>query len=153
MSAERFSLDTNILVYSFDTKAGARHETAKTILEVAAGLDCWLTLQSLSEFYSVSTRKLAMPPVDAATAVQTWLLVFRTIAPSAQCVLSAISAAVAGHASYWDALLMATAAQAGCASMLTEDMHPGALIAGVRVVNPFGAFGLGTEAAVILGVG
>ncbi len=39
--------------------------------------------------------------------------------------------------SYWDALIIATARAGGCARLVTEDLADGAVIAGVRVVNPF----------------
>lgn len=39
--------------------------------------------------------------------------------------------------SYWDALVVVSAASAGCAVLYTEDLNHGQEIAGVRVVNPF----------------
>jgi predicted nucleic acid-binding protein len=50
MSAERFTLDANILIYAVDGQAGARHATALAIVERAPARDCWLTTQTLSEF-------------------------------------------------------------------------------------------------------
>ncbi len=50
MSAERFSVDTNVLVYSIDTDAGERHEVACQFLDSLADRDCILTLQALAEF-------------------------------------------------------------------------------------------------------
>ena len=40
--------------------------------------------------------------------------------------------------SIWDALVISTAAKAGCDEVLTEDLNPGQVIGGVRVVSPFG---------------
>jgi predicted nucleic acid-binding protein len=57
MSDERFTLDTNILVYSVDGKAGRRHQIASQIVESAARCDCWITLQAVSGFYAVVARK------------------------------------------------------------------------------------------------
>jgi predicted nucleic acid-binding protein len=42
-----------------------------------------------------------------------------------------------GRASYWDALLVATAAEAGCAVILTEDLAHGSTLGGVAIHNPF----------------
>jgi predicted nucleic acid-binding protein len=39
--------------------------------------------------------------------------------------------------SYWDSLVVAAAARAGCACILTEDLDDGAIFDGVRVENPF----------------
>jgi predicted nucleic acid-binding protein len=39
--------------------------------------------------------------------------------------------------SYWDALILSTAAAAGCDSVLSEDFAHGASYGSVRVENPF----------------
>ncbi len=41
------------------------------------------------------------------------------------------------HVSYWDAAILAAAARAGCAILLSEDLNPGQSFDMVRVVNPF----------------
>jgi predicted nucleic acid-binding protein len=43
--------------------------------------------------------------------------------------------------SYWAALLVACAREAGCRVILTEDMTDGANLGGVLVHNPFSASG------------
>ena len=139
--ATRFTLDTNILIYSVDAAAGPRHEIAREVVELAAGRDCWLTLQAVSEFYSAATRKERMPAADAAAQGGDWLDLFPTLPASASAVRAALAAAASRRLSYWDALLLATAAEGGCAAVLTEDMADGAVLEGVQVVNPFGADG------------
>jgi len=37
---ERFTLDTNLLVYTIDSAAGARHDAAGQIVQPAVRLDC-----------------------------------------------------------------------------------------------------------------
>jgi len=37
----------------------------------------------------------------------------------------------------WDAIVLATAAEAGCQMLLTEDLQAGFTWGGVTVVNPF----------------
>jgi predicted nucleic acid-binding protein len=43
VGSDRFSLDTNLLVYAIDSAAGLRHRLAVQIVERAVELDCWLT--------------------------------------------------------------------------------------------------------------
>lgn len=57
MNAERITLDTNILIYAIDKNAKAKHRKAMEIMEDAMYQDCVLTLQSLSEFFAVATKK------------------------------------------------------------------------------------------------
>ena len=99
--------------------------------------ECWLTLQAVSEFYAVVTRKTVMPAGDAARLAGHWLDVFPCIAASADAVRTALASAMGKRASHWDALLVATAAEIGCKAILTEDLADGAMLHGVRVLNPF----------------
>jgi predicted nucleic acid-binding protein len=138
MSVERFTLDTNILVYSIDSKAGGRHRIARQIVDLAATCNCWLTLQAVSEFYAAATRKGLMARADAAAQASDWLDLFPCLPATSTAVRSALGNAARGRASYWDALLVATAAEGGCVAILTEDLDDGAVIDGVRIVNPFG---------------
>jgi predicted nucleic acid-binding protein len=133
----RFTLDTNLLVYSVDLDAGVRHELALSIVNNAPEVECRLTLQSLSEFYAAVTRRRLMPAPEAAGQVNDWLSIFPLIAASADAVRAALVDAVASRASYWDALLIATAAAAGCTLILTEDLTDGATLNGVEIHNPF----------------
>ena len=57
MSAERFTLDTNLLVYAVDPDADERHQQAIGIVDLAVEEDCVLTLLVLAEFFHTVTRK------------------------------------------------------------------------------------------------
>ncbi|HWB48539.1 MAG TPA: PIN domain-containing protein [Stellaceae bacterium] len=137
----RFTLDSNLLVYSVAREEGVRHETARAIVDRAVDADCWLTLQSLSEFYSVSRRRNVAREVVAAQ-VENWLTVFPSVAVSAAAIRCALADHLGGRASYWDALLVATASEAGCTLVLSEDMSDGAVLSGVRIHKPFNVDGV-----------
>ena len=83
---------------------------------------CYLTLQAISEFFAVATRKNMVPPSEAAGIAEAMIDLFPTIAASAAAVRTALTTAASGRASYWDALLVNTAAEAGCTAILTEDL-------------------------------
>ena len=144
---ERFTLDTNLLVYAIDSAGGARHDAAGQIIQHAVRLDCWLTLQAVSEFYAAVTRKGIVQPPDAAAQAADWLDLFPCTAASEAAARTALANAAVGRASYWDALLVATASEAGCRVILTEDLVDGADLGGVRIRNPFSASGELTEHA------
>lgn len=145
-----FTLDTNILVYSVDLLAGARHETAKQIVTRARLGPCCLTLQSISEFYAAVTRKNIMRPTEAVPVAEAMLDLFPTAAASAGAVRSALRIASMGRTAYWDALLLATAAEAGCTAILTEDLADGTTLAGIRIINPFAGHALSSDAEALL---
>ena len=144
---ERFTLDTNLLVYAIDNAAGTRHDAARQIIQHAVRVDCWLTLQAVSEFYAVVTRKGIVQPPDAAAQAVDWLDLFPCAVASGVAVRTALADAAVGRASYWDALLVATAGEAGCRVILTEDLADGADLGGVRIHNPFLPSGWLTEQA------
>jgi predicted nucleic acid-binding protein len=137
----RFTLDSNVLVYSVDGRAGIRHQLALEIVRRAAQTECWLTLQSLSEFYAAVTRKAMLRAADAAAQVIDWMTIFRCIPASSDAIRVALTHSVAARASYWDALLVATAGQAGCTLILSEDMADGSTLSGVEIHNPFASGG------------
>jgi len=141
------------LIYSVDTTAAVRHGLAMQIVLAAARCDCWLTLQSVSEFYAASTRKRIIPPAVAAARANDWLTAFPQAAPTPTAVRTALGHAANGRASYWDALLISTAAEAGCLLILTEDLADGSMLSGVEIHNPFDpAGGLTGRARVLLGL-
>jgi predicted nucleic acid-binding protein len=150
---ERFTLDTKILFYSVDVQAGLRHTLAAAIIEQAVACDCWLTLQAVSEFYFSVTRKRVMPVGAAAAQARDWLDMFTPVSSSPEAVRTALALAADGRASYWDALLVATAAEAGCTAILAEDLSDGAMLAGVRIVHPFDGPGLSGAARALLSPG
>jgi predicted nucleic acid-binding protein len=65
MSAERFTLDTDILVYAVDARERRKREFAIRIIAAAAGLDCPLALQAVGKFYAAASVKLKLGPKDA----------------------------------------------------------------------------------------
>lgn len=150
MSAECFTLDTNILVYALDSRAGTRRNLAENIIGRALRLDCRLTIQAVSEFYAATVRKRVVPTEEAAAQAEDWLTLFPLAAVSPDAVRQALRASKSGRASYWDALLIATAAEAGCTAILTEDLSDGSQLFGVRVINPFAAEALSPAAEAIL---
>jgi predicted nucleic acid-binding protein len=70
------------------------------------------------------------------------MMAFRCLAVSERAIRAALPHAVGGRASYWDALLVATAAEAGCRLILTEDMADGTFLCDVEIHNPFTTNGM-----------
>lgn len=151
MSAERFTLDTNVLVYAADRDAGERHERALEIIERAARRPCTLTVQALGEFFAAATRKGIVARPEAGEQVRDWLELFPTAAADAEALEAAMGAAVDGRLSFWDAMLLATAERAGCTAVLSEDMGDGTSFGAVMIRNPFVRGSLPEHVAKLLG--
>ncbi len=137
MRAKRISLDTNILIYAIDLDAGRKHQQALNLIDRAAELDCVLTLQALSEFYAVSTRK-GLSAHEASLFVRDWQTIFPVACPRTASLTSAIKAVQKHGLAFWNAMLWAVACDAGVHTIFTEDFQHGRELGGVRFINPFG---------------
>ena len=150
MSARRFSLDTNLLVYFFDPRDPHKQALSQQIVFAAAARDCVLGLQSIGEFYTVATRKKILPASLAGHEALNLLATFPSFQASLDCHRIALREAAAGRFSYWDAVLLASAVEAGCSLLLSEDMKDGIRLGDITVRNPFGARGLSAAATTAL---
>jgi len=137
MSAERFTLDTNILIYAVDAREGRKRALAARIIAAAAGLDCPLALQVVGEFYAAATAKLKLTPRDAAARAAQLIAGFESFGYSIHAVRAALDEASKGRFSYWDGVLLAAAAEAGCTTIFSEDMADGARFGSIVVASPF----------------
>lgn len=152
MNAERFSIDTNILVYAVDRREGDKHLRALDIVDRAAGLDCVLTAQSLGEFVTVTTRRRMLSKPLILAQVRDWLRLFPITTASVTAFAKAFTAFEAGKFGLWDAVLLATAREAGCSIALSEDMGEGAALDGITVRNPLQGDALPDDLRRLLGM-
>jgi len=139
MSGNRRFVDTNILLYAHDDSAGKKRDRAKALVEeLWETRDGCLSVQVLQEFFVNATRTIAKP-LDAATAKEIvadfsrWYL----HVPGADDVLAAIGIHQRTGISFWDAMIVRSAAEIGCTVLYSEDLDAGQEYSGVRVENPF----------------
>lgn len=139
MSDERCFVDTNVLIYAYDSQAGAKQQRAQQRLsalwESNTGV---LSVQVLQEFFNNATRKLR-DPLGLAKAreiirlYREWVLVPAT----PEQVLAATELMESYRLSFWDSMIVAAAEAADATVLLSEDMSHGQVIAGIRIENPF----------------
>jgi predicted nucleic acid-binding protein len=130
---DRRFFDTNILVYAFaaDDPRSARAEA----LIAAGGV---ISVQVLSEFTNVTRRKLKWDwkQIEASLAVIGELLgVARPL--TAELHTKAVVLARDSKLSFYDALIVAAAMDAGCELLCSEDLQDGQKFGAVTVENPF----------------
>ncbi|MBM4423435.1 MAG: PIN domain-containing protein [Chloroflexi bacterium] len=139
MSDKPQFVDTNVLIYAHDRSAGAKHERARAVLE-----SLWengngrLSIQVLQEFYTNATRKISKPlDADTAKDIIASFGEWPTHSPTVADVLAAIELQKRHSLSFWDAMMLTSAARMGCEAVLSEDLSAGQDYDGVKVVNPF----------------
>ncbi len=136
--SDRAFLDTNVLVYAVDGTEPEKRATARRLLGSIGDREFVLSTQILGEFYTVVTRKLDEPISETvAAAVVDQLSLLPTVHADPALVKAAIKTSRSAQLSYWDGLVVASAAFAGCKQLLTEDLNHGQVIGSVRVENPF----------------
>jgi predicted nucleic acid-binding protein len=59
-----------------------------------------------------------------------------TVVVDRQLIEDAVDCSILNQLSFWDALIVTSAAAARCTTLLTEDLNHGQTIAGVRVEHP-----------------
>lgn len=129
--------DTNILVYADDASAPQKQSRAIRLIKdhQRNGLSV-ISLQVMQEYFAAVTRKLGVDPELAQRKVQL-LARGRVVRLEADDVIAAIELHRLSRISFWDALIVHAARQAGAAVLYSEDLQHGALVGGVPVVNPF----------------
>ena len=133
MPAKAF-FDTNVLLYAV-AENDPRSAQAEELL-AAGGV---LSEQILNEFVSVARRKILMSWSDVTEALDA----FRVLCPSPLPITMEIHEAALKIAdkhvyNIYDALVIAAALEAGCATLYSEDLHSGQMISGqLTIRNPF----------------
>lgn len=136
--SDQYFVDTNILVYVVDVSEGERHERAREVV-----YDLWnngqgcVSIQVLQEFFVTVTRRKPhpMPPDEAARFVR-FLSRWSVHVPDADDVLDAIRIHRRYGISFWDAMVITSAAKMGCRTVYSEDLNAGQWYGSVRVANP-----------------
>ena len=136
MSARSF-FDTNVLVYADDKAAPAKQRRAlELVAEHRRAGTGVVSLQVLQEYFVTVTRKLQVDARIARRKVEL-LAEFDVAAPELADILAAIDLHRLHSLSFWDALVVRSAKQAGCSVLLTEDFQHRREMEGLRIVNPF----------------
>lgn len=131
-------IDTSVLIYAHDVDAQAKHEVAKNILrELWSERSGALSLQVLQEFFVSVTSKIPSPlPKEMARLVVNSYAIWCTEITAAE-LESAFRIEDESKVLFWDALILAAALRSGATRILSEDLHPEPMIAGISVENPF----------------
>jgi predicted nucleic acid-binding protein len=130
---DRRFIDTNILIYALASDDPRNAQAEALIAEGGV-----IGVQVLNEFTSVTRRKLGWQwrQIEAALAVIVELLgLARPL--TAEVHAQAVVLARDRDLSFYDALIVAAALDAGCRILCTEDFQHGQKFAGLTIENPF----------------
>jgi predicted nucleic acid-binding protein len=131
-------VDTNILVYAHDRSTAVKHLRARELLEQlwdsGNGVSSTQVLQELC----INLRRKAgnpLPMVEVRLLIReysTWEVVTNT----PESVLRALDIEMRYKISFWDALILQAAGDAGASILYSEDLGTGQRYGAIQVVNP-----------------
>jgi predicted nucleic acid-binding protein len=129
-------VDTNILVSSLYNPDSSLKKKARLHLKELEGRNHGvISTQVVQEFYVVATKKLGIEALLAKQIVQRFEN-FEIVTISPSMIYAAIDCSITAQISFWDALIVISAEISKCQVIWTEDLNPGQLIRGVRILNP-----------------
>jgi predicted nucleic acid-binding protein len=135
----KFFIDTNLLVYAYDSSAGKKWRTSVEILSLLwthrTGV---LSTQVLQELFVSLTQKVKNPiPSKTAKKIISDFLHWPLIVNDGKNILNAIDIEIKYHFSFWDSLILQAALVSKCEFLLSEDFQDGQVIESVSIANPF----------------
>jgi len=132
----RVAIDSNILIYAELEPESAKGRRSAELIPRSAR-DGVISVQALGEYLRFVQRRAPAAFAEAIRQTHLYQTVF-LIPPTTDDVINKASEmARAHHLQLWDCVVCVASAQAGARVLLTEDMHDGQIIEGLRLVNPF----------------
>ncbi len=136
---DKVFFDSNILVYAYDKNEPEKGAIAKQLIrEHGTDGNLVLSTQVMQEFYVTVTKigKHMLPKEEAADIVND-LAEFPLIQVTKEIIMRAMKRHQTRGFSFWDSLIVEAALQAGCSTLLSEDMQDGFVIDAMQIHNPF----------------
>ncbi len=136
-------LDSNILIYAYDSSEKEKHVIAKNLLA-----DCWkrkkiyaLSVQNLSELFFITTKKITNPvkPDEMKKNIQDIISFsnFNILDINKNSILTAMDISSEIGISYWDALIASVMKENHIHTIVTENDKDFRKIHWIKVINPF----------------
>jgi predicted nucleic acid-binding protein len=131
-------VDTMLLVYAIDPGNPTKQQLAADLLRaIVRGGTLVLSAQSLNEFYRVAIDRRSLLSREEARAEVTRLARFCTAPYNFDVTQDAWRIQDEHGFSYWDCVLLASAALADCNVFFSEDLQHERRVHGLTIIDPF----------------
>lgn len=130
-------VDSNIWLYAFFLRTGEEplHERAKALIDMP--VRHVISDQVIAEVSSNLLRKANMAEEALVEIVTSFYSRCRVVSPSHETHLKASRLRTRYQFSYWDSLIVASALEAGCSILYSEDMQDSQIVDGtLSIRNP-----------------
>jgi predicted nucleic acid-binding protein len=131
-------VDTNVLLYARDPTDPTKSSMARRWLETLGAREAAvISPQVVNEFVAASLRRFRGTSQEEIHRRAMALLAWCRVPLEAQTSALAMTVQSRYGTSWWDGLIVASALQAECRYLLSEDMQPGMTFGQLTVINPF----------------
>ena len=137
---DKYFIDTNILVYSFDKSNLKKQQTSKEIISNALyKQEGCISYQVIQEFINVAIQKFDTPLTkdDCIKYVTNVLEPLCEVLSSIELYKDALEIKEGWQYSFYDSLIISSALRAKCNILYTEDMQHKQRIRDLVIINPF----------------
>lgn len=133
----RVALDSNILIYAEGTDDLSKRDVVVPLIERIGRANLLLPMQAAGETLRWLIRKGKLDPSAAVRKIEWWLAQSVALPVSVEAFQKACGLVERHRFQLWDAVILATSAEAEVSILLSEDMQHGFGWGGVIIVNPF----------------
>lgn len=134
-----YFLDTNIFVYSFDSKEPVKQNHSRELIRTALEGQGTISWQVVQEFSNVALHKFEKPMErdDLRDYLHTVLLPLCTVWPEESLYQQALSVGLEVGYRWYDSLILASALKSEAKILYSEDLQHNRVYKGIRILNPF----------------
>jgi predicted nucleic acid-binding protein len=136
----RFFLDTNLFIYTFDSRAAMKAKRAAQLIRRAADTgEGIISYQVVQEFFNAAFRLFphAMSVAEAEQYLITVLRPLLAVNSSPALYSEGLRIFEKYKMSWYDSLIVAAALEGRCEKLYSEDFQHGQNIEGMKIQNPF----------------
>lgn len=115
-------------------KTSAKHNQA---LQLIGGTGIILSTQVLNEVCSNLLRKAKYTEIEIQKTIDNFQVRYSIVNVTSNIIRQSSTLRISYRLSYWDSIIIATAIDANCDVVYSEDMQNGQHIGGLVIQNPF----------------
>lgn len=132
-------IDTNILVYIYDTRVPKKQKIATELLENMIATESGIiSTQVAQEFCNVAINKIGQLDTEQLKhTLTTVLMPLVRQSPSEEFYLRAITLQAKHGQSFYDSLIIQAAIDLGCDILYSEDLQSNQTFGSLKIINPF----------------
>lgn len=137
---DKFFIDTNIFVYSFDSNNPVKQKISQGMIKKALGdQEGCISSQVIQEFLHVSSKKFnpALSSENCLKYLHTVLSPLCEIFTSIDLYRATIEISERWKYSFYDSMIITAALQTNCGILYSEDLQHNQKVQTLTIINPF----------------